>query len=116
MSERQAPLAGIRVLDFTTAMAGPTASMLLADFGADTSGLFLALNRNKASIALDLKSAEGAAAVDRLVREADVVMESFKPGVADRLGIGYEQLRAAKPDLVYVSVSGFGQNLSLIHI
>ena len=135
MSEPQAPLAGVRVLDFTTAMAGPTASMLLADFGADvikveppegessrrwgtarfgaaadTSGLFLALNRNKASITLDLKSAEGAAAVDRLVREADVVMESFKPGVADRLGIGYEQLRAAKPDLVYVSVSGFGQN------
>src|ERR1700733_14215901 len=130
-----APLEGVRVLDFTTAMAGPASSMLLADFGAevlkveppegessrgwgsarfgpgaDTSGLFLALNRNKASITLDLKSAEGAAAVERLVRDCDVVMESFKPGVADRLGIGYDQLRAIKPDLVYCSVSGFGQN------
>ena len=129
-----APLEGVRVLDFTTAMAGPAASMLLADFGAevlkveppegessrrwgsarfgpgaDTSGLFLALNRNKASITLDLKSAEGAAAVERLVRESDVVMESFKPGVADRLGIGYERLAAMRPGLVYASVSGFGQ-------
>ncbi len=126
-------LEGVRVLDFTTAMAGPTASMLLADFGAevlkveppegessrrwgsarfgpgsDTSGLFLALNRNKASITLDLKSDEGAAAVERLVRDCDVVMESFKPGVADRLGIGYERLAAIRPGLVYASVSGFG--------
>jgi crotonobetainyl-CoA:carnitine CoA-transferase CaiB-like acyl-CoA transferase len=134
MTERELPLAGIRVLDFTTAMAGPAASMLLADFGAevikveppegessrrwgtarfgdrgDTSGLFLALNRNKASVTVDLKSEEGAAAVARLVRDADVVMESFKPGVADRLGVGYEQLAKLRPDLVYVSVSGFGQ-------
>ena len=134
-AQPEAPLAGIRVLDFTTAMAGPTASMLLADFGAevikveppegessrrwgsarfgpggDSSGLFLALNRNKSSITIDLKSPTGAAAVDRLVREADVVMESFKPGVADRLGIGYEQLCQIKPDIVYCSVSGFGQN------
>jgi len=129
-----APLEGVRILDFTTAMAGPAASMLLADFGAevtkveppegessrrwgsarfgpgaDTSGLFLALNRNKASITLDLKSAAGAGAVERLVRESDVVMESFKPGVADRLGIGYERLAAIRPGLVYASVSGFGQ-------
>jgi crotonobetainyl-CoA:carnitine CoA-transferase CaiB-like acyl-CoA transferase len=129
-----APLEGVRVLDFTTAMAGPAASMLLADFGADvlkieplegessrrwgsarfgpgadTSGLFLALNRNKASITLDLKSEGGAASVERLVRDCDVVMESFKPGVADRLGIGYERLAAMRPGLVYASVSGFGQ-------
>jgi formyl-CoA transferase len=115
-------------------MAGPAASMLLADFGAevikveppegessrrwgsarfgetgDSSGLFLALNRNKRSITLDLKSAAGAAAVARLVRDADVVLESFKPGVADRLGVGYAQLSELKPDLVYCSVSGFGQ-------
>ena len=134
-AQPEAPLAGIRVLDFTTAMAGPTASMLLADFGAevikveppegessrrwgsarfgpggDSSGLFLALNRNKSSITIDLKSPAGATAVDRLVREADVVMESFRPGVADRLGIGYEQLCQIKPDIVYCSVSGFGQN------
>jgi crotonobetainyl-CoA:carnitine CoA-transferase CaiB-like acyl-CoA transferase len=131
---RELPLAGVRIVDFTTAMAGPAASMLLADFGADVvkveppdgessrrwgsarfgdrgdrSGLFLALNRNKASVTVDLKSEAGAAAVERLVRDADVVMESFKPGVAERLGIGYEQLSALRPDLIYVSVSGFGQ-------
>ena len=130
----RAPLDGVRVLDFTTAMAGPAASMLLADFGADvlkveppegessrrwgsarfganadTSGLFLALNRNKASVTLDLKSPEGQGAVERLVRECDVVMESFKPGVADRMGIGYERLAAMRPGLIYASVSGFGQ-------
>jgi formyl-CoA transferase len=128
------PLAGIRVIDFTTAMAGPAASMLLADFGAevikveppegessrrwgsarfgenrDSSGLYLALNRNKHSVTLDLKSSEGAAAVARLVRDADVVLESFKPGVADRLGVGYAQLSELRPELVYCSVSGFGQ-------
>jgi crotonobetainyl-CoA:carnitine CoA-transferase CaiB-like acyl-CoA transferase len=129
-----APLDGVRVLDFTTAMAGPTASMLLADFGAavvkveppegessrrwgvarfgaagDLTGLFAALNRNKASITVDLKSAAGLAAVRALAAEADVVIESFKPGVARRLGIGYEQLSAEHPELVYCSVSGFGQ-------
>jgi crotonobetainyl-CoA:carnitine CoA-transferase CaiB-like acyl-CoA transferase len=129
-----APLDGICVLDFTTAMAGPDASMLLADFGAevikveplegessrrwgiarfgaggDASGLFAALNRNKASITVDLKSREGAAAIRRLASEADVVIESFKPGVAERLGIGYAELSARRPEIVYCSVSGFGQ-------
>jgi len=129
-----APLDGVRVLDFTTAMAGPTASMLLADFGAavvkveppegessrrwgvarfgaagDLTGLFAALNRNKASITVDLKSPAGLSAVRALAAEADVVIESFKPGVAQRLGIGYEQLSAEHPELVYCSVSGFGQ-------
>ena len=129
-----APLDGIRVLDFTTAMAGPDASMLLADFGAevikveppegessrrwgiarfgaagDCSGLFAALNRNKASVTVDLKSREGAAAIRRLASEADVVIESFKPGVAERLGVGYAELSALRPELVYCSVSGFGQ-------
>jgi formyl-CoA transferase len=127
-------LAGIRVLDFTTAMAGPTASMLLADFGAsvvkveppegessrrwglarfgaagDQTGLFASLNRNKASIAVDLKSQDGRVAVRALAAEADVVIESFKPGVADRLGVGYAELSAEHPELVYCSVSGFGQ-------
>ena len=130
-----APLHGVRVLDFTTAMAGPTASMLLGDFGAavvkveppegessrrwgvarfgaggDQTGLFAALNRNKASITVDLKSAAGLDAVRALAAEADVVIESFKPGVAQRLGIGYEQLSAEHPELVYCSVSGFGQS------
>jgi formyl-CoA transferase len=129
-----APLEGVRVLDFTTAMAGPTASMLLADFGAavvkveppegessrrwgvarfgaagDMTGLFAALNRNKASITVDLKSDAGLAGVRALAGEADVVIESFKPGVAARLGIGYEELSQGHPELVYCSVSGFGQ-------
>ena len=130
-----APLEGVRVLDFTTAMAGPTASMLLADFGAsvvkveppegessrhwgvarfgprgDQTGLFAALNRNKASITVDLKSAAGQAAVHALAAQADVVIESFKPGVAARLGVGYEQLSEGRPELVYCSISGFGQS------
>jgi formyl-CoA transferase len=130
----RAPLDGIRVLDFTTAMAGPDASMLLADFGAevikveppegessrrwgiarfgaagDASGLFAALNRNKASVTVDLKSREGAAAIRRLASEADVAIESFKPGVAERLGVGYAELSALRPQIVYCSVSGFGQ-------
>jgi crotonobetainyl-CoA:carnitine CoA-transferase CaiB-like acyl-CoA transferase len=129
------PLEGIRVLDFTTAMAGPTASMLLADFGAavvkveppegessrrwgvsrfgpagDQTGLFAALNRNKASITVDLKAPEGQSAVHALAAQADVVIESFKPGVAARLGIGYEQLSGEHPRLVYCSISGFGQS------
>jgi crotonobetainyl-CoA:carnitine CoA-transferase CaiB-like acyl-CoA transferase len=129
-----APLEGVRVLDFTTAMAGPTATMLLADFGAhvvkveqadgessrhwgvarfgsanDIAGLFAALNRNKASIVLDLKSQEGLERALALASEADVVVESFKPGVADRLGIGYAALSQRHPELVYCSISGFGQ-------
>jgi crotonobetainyl-CoA:carnitine CoA-transferase CaiB-like acyl-CoA transferase len=128
------PLDGIRVLDFTGAMAGPDCTMLLADFGADVikveppagesartwgiarfgedgdhSGLFTSLNRNKRSITLDLKSGDGQAAVRELVRQADVMVESFTPGVAKRLGIGYEDAAALKPDIVYASISGFGQ-------
>jgi crotonobetainyl-CoA:carnitine CoA-transferase CaiB-like acyl-CoA transferase len=128
------PLDGIRVVDFTTAMAGPSASMLLADFGADVlkveppggessrtwgtarfgarddfSALFLALNRNKSSAVVDLKSEDGRARAHALMGEADVVMESFKPGAAERLGIGYDQARELRPDIVYVSISGFGQ-------
>ncbi|HEX3833806.1 MAG TPA: CoA transferase [Solirubrobacteraceae bacterium] len=128
------PLDGVRVLDFTAAMAGPDCSMLLADFGAEVikveplkgegsrnwgnarfgesgefSGLYLALNRNKASVTLNLKSEEGKHAAAELVRTADVVMESFTPGVADRLGIGYDDVVQIKPDVIYCSISGFGQ-------
>jgi crotonobetainyl-CoA:carnitine CoA-transferase CaiB-like acyl-CoA transferase len=129
-----APLDDIRVLDFTAHMAGPACSMLLADFGADVvkieppagdgartwgiarfgeggdlSGLFIALNRNKASVTLDLKSGEGQATIRELLRDADVVIESFKPGVADRLGVGYADTAALNPRIVYCSISGFGQ-------
>ncbi|WP_426960243.1 CaiB/BaiF CoA transferase family protein [Muricoccus radiodurans] len=127
-------LDGIRVLDFSQAMAGPTAGMLLGDFGAEVikieppegesarrwgtarpgpdgqfSGLYLALNRNKRGVTLDLKSAAGQADVRGLMATADVILENFRPGVADRLGIGYEAARAIRPDIVYCSISGFGQ-------
>jgi crotonobetainyl-CoA:carnitine CoA-transferase CaiB-like acyl-CoA transferase len=128
------PLDDIRVVDFTAAMAGPTCTMLLGDFGAEVikvepregessrrwgvsrfgsgdqfSGLFLALNRNKESVTVDLKSEAGQEAIRELVASADVVIESFKPGVADRLGIGYDAVRELAPQVIYCSVSGFGQ-------
>ena len=130
----QAPLDGVRVLDFTQAMAGPDCSMLLADFGAEVvkveppggdgsrswgssrfgpggqfSALYLAFNRNKASIEVDLKSAAGKEAAKDLIARSDVVIEGFRPGVAYRLGIGYEQVAAIRSDIVYCSISGFGQ-------
>jgi crotonobetainyl-CoA:carnitine CoA-transferase CaiB-like acyl-CoA transferase len=125
----------MRVVDFTAAMAGPHCTMMLADFGAEVikveppggetgrawgknrfgargqySGLFVALNRNKSGVCVDLKSDEGQAAVRTLLSSADVVLEGFKPGVADRLGIGYEAVRQYNPEVVYCSISGFGQN------
>ncbi len=124
------PLDGLRVLDFTRVLAGPLATALLADLGADVikveppqgddyraigpmrngeSALFSVVNRNKKSLVLDLKQAQAVALVKAMVAEVDVVVENFRPGVAERLGIGYEQLKAANPRLVYVSVSGFGQ-------
>lgn len=128
-------LDGIRVLDFTTAMAGPRCTMLLGDFGADVikieppegddarrwgvhrygpdgqfSGLFIALNRNKRSLVLDLKTQTGQDAAAALTATADVIIENYRPGVADRLGIGYATVSARNPGVVYCSVSGFGQS------
>jgi crotonobetainyl-CoA:carnitine CoA-transferase CaiB-like acyl-CoA transferase len=125
-----APLAGIRVLDFSKILAGPLCTQYLGDLGADIikvepckggddvrqwppfedgeGTIFLAVNRNKRSLALDLKSPEGVAICHRLARECDVVIESFGPGVADRLGVGYDALNAANSRLVYCSVSGYG--------
>jgi alpha-methylacyl-CoA racemase len=131
------PLEGIRVLDLSRLLPGGFCSLLLADFGADVvkvedtgmgdyirwspphydgahesarSALFLALNRNKRSIRLDLKHERGREVLLRLVREADVVLESFRPGVLDRLGVGYERLREENPGLVYCAISGYGQD------
>ena len=125
-------LAEMTVLDLTQVMAGPFCTMILADLGADVikvenpeagdqtrrswgrsengedSRAFLALNRNKRSITLDLKSAEGLAQFRRLVRDVDVVVENWRPGVAARLGVGYETLSALNPALVCASISGFG--------
>jgi crotonobetainyl-CoA:carnitine CoA-transferase CaiB-like acyl-CoA transferase len=130
------PLEGIKVLDLSRLLPGGFCSLLLADFGADVlkvedtgmgdyirwsppyyegahesakSALFLSLNRNKRSIRLDLKSDGGREALLRLVREHDVVLESFRPGVLDRLGVGYERMREQNPGIVYCAISGYGQ-------
>jgi crotonobetainyl-CoA:carnitine CoA-transferase CaiB-like acyl-CoA transferase len=131
------PLQGIRVLDLSRLLPGGFCSLLLADFGADVlkvedtgmgdyirwsppyydgahesarSALFLSLNRNKRSIRLDLKHERGREALLRLVREYDVVLESFRPGVLERLGVGYERMREENPGLVYCAISGYGQD------
>ncbi len=125
-------LDGIRILDFSRVLAGPYCTMLLADLGADvikveapgvgdlsramdprlddeTSGAFLTVNRNKRSIALDLKSPEGIEVAKRLIASADVVIENFRPGVMARFGLDYDSLSEDFPALVYCSISGFGQ-------
>ena len=130
-----APLEGIRVLDFSRVLAGPYASMTLADMGADVvkvehpvrgaaprsfgppfddgvSTYYLSINRGKRSIGLDLKDPADKARALALAAKADVVLENFRPGVMDRLGLGPEALRAAHPGLVYCSISGFGRDVS----
>jgi len=125
------PLDDVRVIDLTTMVSGPLGAMILADQGADVikveapgigdhsrhvatrragfSASFLNNNRNKRSIALDLKHADGVAALKRLIGGADVVMQNFRPGVVRRLGIGYEDVRAIKPGIIYASITGFGE-------
>jgi crotonobetainyl-CoA:carnitine CoA-transferase CaiB-like acyl-CoA transferase len=127
------PLAGVRVLDVSQVIAGPYACMLLGDMGADvikieppgagdqTRGAmgfkmkgsdslgFLNMNRNKRSVALDLKTEAGKSVLLRLARQADVLVENYRPGALKRLGLGYEVLREVNPRLVYTSISGFGQ-------
>jgi crotonobetainyl-CoA:carnitine CoA-transferase CaiB-like acyl-CoA transferase len=130
-------LEGTRVLDLSRLLPGGFCSLLLADFGADVlkvedtgagdyvrwaaphyegadpsagSALFLALNRNKRSIRIDLKTPEGREVLLRLARDADVLLESFRPGVLDRLGVGYEALRDVNPRLVYCAITGYGQD------
>ncbi|HET6447608.1 MAG TPA: CaiB/BaiF CoA-transferase family protein [Conexibacter sp.] len=131
------PLAGLRVLDLSRLLPGGFCSLLLADLGAEVlkvedtgmgdyvrwsppyvegaedsarSALFLSLNRNKRSIRVDLKSEGGKAVLLKLVREHDVLLESFRPGVLDRLGVGYERLKQENPGLVYCAITGYGQD------
>lgn len=131
---RPAALDGIRVLDFSQMMLGPFATQILADLGADVikverpgtgewerglafagalidgdSAAFVAMNRNKRSVALDLKAAGAREALLRLGETCDVVVENFRPGVMDRLGLGYEDFRAVTPEIIYCSGSGWGQ-------
>ena len=125
-------LGGIRVLDFSQALAGPYCTMLLGDLGADVikveppggdqarkwgppfidgeSSYFLSVNRNKRSVVLDLKTEAGVAAARALAMVSDVVVENFKPGTMARLGLGAETLQADKPSLIYAAISGYGQN------
>lgn len=133
-TNRPLPLAGVKVLDVSQVMAGPYCCMLLADMGADvikveppgsgdqTRGAmgfkmkgpdsmgFLNMNRNKRSIAINLKSDAGKAILFELVKDADILVENYRPGVMKRLGVGYEVMRKINPALVYVSISGFGQS------
>jgi crotonobetainyl-CoA:carnitine CoA-transferase CaiB-like acyl-CoA transferase len=126
---RQGPLARFKVIDLTRARAGPTAARHFADFGADVTKVemptageedalggdrdgpdFFNLHRNKRSLTLNLKTAEGVAILKQLAADADVLIENYRPDVKHRLGIDYETLRALNPRLVYVSISGFGQD------
>ncbi|MHB2001130.1 MAG: CaiB/BaiF CoA transferase family protein [Solirubrobacteraceae bacterium] len=131
------PLAGVKALDLSRLLPGGFCSLLLADLGADVlkvedvglgdyirwsppyydggepsarSAHFLALNRNKRSIRIDLKSEEGREVLLALVREHDVLLESFRPGVLDRLGVGYERMKLENPRIVYCAISGYGQD------
>ena len=125
------PLASLKVLDFSTLLPGPFASLMLADMGAEvlriesptrmdllrvlppndrgTSASHAYLNRNKRSLALDLKQAEALEIVRALVKDYDIVLEQFRPGVMERLGLGYAALKAINPRLIYVSITGYGQ-------
>lgn len=132
------PLSGIRVLDFTQVMLGPCATQLLGDFGADVikierpgqgdlsrgsvpdpAGLdnpvFVSLNRNKRSIALNMKHEDARAIVKKLAETADVVVNNFRPGVMERMGLGYEELSAINPRLIYAFGTGFGKSGPYVH-
>ncbi|WP_163833715.1 CaiB/BaiF CoA transferase family protein [Spartinivicinus ruber] len=126
------PLQSLKILDFSTLLPGPYGSMLLADLGAEVlhiespnrpdlaritppfagkeSALHCYINRNKKSISLDLKQSEAVNKVKQLIVEYDILIEQFRPGVMDRLGLGYDQLKTINPQLVYCSITGYGQS------
>ena len=131
LESNKGPLSGMVVIDLTQILAGPTCTMLLADMGADVIKVekpnggddtrrmgppfihgwaagFLAVNRNKRSLVLDLRDDRGKKVFRQLVERADVVVENFRPGVMERLGLGFEELAKLKPSLVYCTISGFG--------
>jgi crotonobetainyl-CoA:carnitine CoA-transferase CaiB-like acyl-CoA transferase len=130
------PLEGVRVLDLTTMVAGPVAAMTLGDQGAEVikvespagdlmrrfafgrngmSASFLSCNRNKRALAIDIKSTEGLQILEKLIATADVLMHNFRPGTAERVGVGEEAVRAIRPDVIYVSISGFGESGPYAH-
>ncbi|MEY3989505.1 MAG: hypothetical protein RI985_586, partial [Chloroflexota bacterium] len=126
------PLANLRVLDLTRALTGPYCTQMLGDMGADIikieqpgvgdnsrawgppfeggeSSYYLSVNRNKRSMALNLRNEHSAAIMHKLVAQSDIIIENFVPGTMDRSGFGYEQCKAIRPDVIYCSISGFGQ-------
>jgi crotonobetainyl-CoA:carnitine CoA-transferase CaiB-like acyl-CoA transferase len=125
LSEKALPLAGIKVVEFTHMVMGPTAGVILADLGADVikveplkgdntrrlkgsgAGYFPMYNRNKKSLCVDLKSEQGHQLAERLAEKADIVIENFRPGAMDKLGFGYDKLSANNPGLIYCSLKGF---------
>lgn len=135
----QQPLSGVRIVDFTQVMMGPCATQMLGDYGADVvkierigagdlsrwsigddhagqqNPVFSSLNRNKRSIALDLKSPEGIAVVHTMLANADVIVNNFRAGVMDRMGLGYEKLHAAYPRLIYAEGTGYGSKGPYAH-
>lgn len=139
MSDKQTPskgpLSGVKVLDFSRILSGPYASMVLADLGAEVikieplengdetrnfppfkgplSHYYIALNRSKKSVGLNLKSPRGVEIAKALAKQSDIVLENFRPGVMDRLGLGYDVLSADNPRLIYASISGFGSDSPL---
>ena len=130
------PLDGVRILDLTTMISGPIATMMLADQGADVikveslegdlvrelganragaSATFLSANRSKRSLAVDLKSPAGLAALQKLIPSCDVFIQNFRPGAIERMGLGEAAVRKLRPDVVYVSISGFGETGPYAH-
>ena len=130
------PLDGVRVLDLTTMVSGPVATMMLADQGADVikieapagdimrqygvvhrgmSASFLSCNRSKRSLCVDLKTGDGLAILRRLAATADVLVQNFRPGAIERMGLGEAAVRALRPDIVFVSISGFGETGPYAH-
>jgi len=130
------PLEGVRILDLTTMVSGPVATMMLADQGADVikieapkgdlmrhygsqhrgmSGSFLSCNRSKRSLCVDIKAPEGLEIVRRLVATADVLVQNFRPGVIERMGLGEAPVREIRPEIIFVSISGFGDTGPYVH-
>lgn len=126
------PLKGLKILDLTRVLAGPYCTMLLADLGADVikvempvtgddsrhfgpyqngeSAYFMSLNRNKRSMTLNLKHEDGKVLLKELVKQVDVIVENFRPGTMEKLGLGYDVLKEINPQLVYAASSGFGHS------
>ena len=136
MSSSQGPLAGLKVIELAHIMAGPVCGLMLADMGAEVikveklpggddsrrflppeiageSAAFMMMNRNKRGIALDLKQDDGKTVLRRLLKQADVVIENYRKGTMERLGLGYDELKAENPGLIYCEISGFGRSWSL---